>query len=96
MPQGNEKTLKEAIEAMIKAYKYEDKLQEIDIQNAWECAMGKLIAKYTHEVRFKNGQLFVTLTAPPLREELNYRKEEIKVLVNKELGKDVVTEVIIK
>lgn len=96
MPQGNEKTLKEALEAMIRAYKFEDKLREIDIQHAWESAMGKLIAKYTSEVRFKNGQLFVILTAPPLREELNYRKEEIKTLVNKELGKDLVTEVIIK
>ncbi|NLF43573.1 MAG: DUF721 domain-containing protein [Bacteroidales bacterium] len=96
MAGNNEQTLKEALEALVKAYRMEDKLQEIDIQHAWESAMGKLIAKHTKEIRFKNGQLFVVITIPPLKEELLYTREKVIAHLNKELGKDLIRELIIK
>jgi hypothetical protein len=58
--------------------------------------MGKTIAKYTHSIRIINKTLFVTTHVAPLKQELIYQKEKIKLRVNEALGENVIEEVAIQ
>ena len=62
----------------------------------WEEIMGKTIAKYTEEIRIINDTLFITTHVGPLKQELIFQKEKIKLRVNEALGKNLIKEIIIK
>ena len=93
---GNEETMKTAIDRLMKAYKLDSKLSEIDIVNSWEKLMGKAIANKTEEIFIRDKKLFIRLSSSVLRQELSYAKSKIVELINKQAGSEIVTEVILK
>ena len=58
--------------------------------------MGKTIAKYTERIHIINGTLFITTNVAPLKQELLYQKETIKLRVNEALGNKDIKEVVIQ
>jgi predicted nucleic acid-binding Zn ribbon protein len=62
----------------------------------WEEVMGKTIAKYTENIKVINKTLFVTTNVAPLKQELIYQKEKIKLRVNEALGEKVIDEIVIQ
>ena len=58
--------------------------------------MGKTIAKYTDNIKIINKTLFITTNVAPLKQELSYQKEKIKLRVNEALGNNDIQEVIIQ
>jgi len=95
MKKGNEVTMGEAIEEMIHSLKLSSGLYEAKIQGTWETVMGKTIARYTKSINLKGGKLYLTIESAPLKNELFYSREKIKDIFNKELGADVIKEVLI-
>jgi predicted nucleic acid-binding Zn ribbon protein len=93
---GNEETLKTAIERLMKVYKLESKMSEVNIVNSWEKLMGKTIASKTEEIFIRDKKLFIRLSSSVLRQELSYAKSKIVELINKEAGTEIVSEVILK
>jgi hypothetical protein len=93
---GNEETLKTAIDRLMKAYKLDSKMSEINIVNSWEKLMGRTIANKTEEIFIRDKKLFIRLSSSVLRQELSYAKSKIVELINKEAGNEIVTEVILK
>ena len=57
--------------------------------------MGKNIQKYTFKVIYKKGILHVKLKSSVLREELTYEKLKIIKLINTELGKEYIKDLVI-
>jgi hypothetical protein len=51
---------------------------------------------YTKEVILKGSTLYVTLTSSVLREELSHGKQKIIIMLNDELRKDVVKELVLR
>ena len=92
---GNEFTLKDAIETMLKEYGLEEKIRELHISNAWEKLMGKTIHIRTESVRLRKRKLYIKVNSSVLREELHYAKGKVLDLINKEFEKPVADEVII-
>ena len=92
---GNEYTLKEALDEMLKTYRLDTKLSETKVVNAWEKVMGAVITKYTKEVRVRDGVLYITLTSAAVKHELSYRRTEIAQQLNAECGADIIREVVI-
>jgi predicted nucleic acid-binding Zn ribbon protein len=92
---GNEYTLKEALAEMLKTYRLDTRLSETQVVNAWEKVMGAIIAKYTKEVRMRDGVLYVTMTSATVKNELSYRRTEIAQQLNAECGSEIVKEVVI-
>ncbi len=92
---GNEYTMKEALNEMLKTYRLDTKLGETKVINAWEKVMGAVIAKYTKEVRVRDGVLYITLTSAAVKQELSYRRTEIAQQLNAECGADIIREVVI-
>ena len=86
--------LKEGLEALVRAYRLQGKLDEVTIVASWERVMGKAVAQKTKEVYVSKGKLFVRLTSSPLKHELVMAKTRVLELLNSEVGSQVVTEVI--
>jgi hypothetical protein len=58
--------------------------------------MGNGVNSYTREVTLKGKTLYVSLTSSVLREELQFGKQKIITMINEELRKEVVTDVILR
>ncbi|MDB5281800.1 MAG: hypothetical protein JWO06_875 [Bacteroidota bacterium] len=91
----NNVTLSEALDMMVSELKLKVKLDESRIKDAWALLMGKPIVKYTYSVSFKDGKLYIKIESAALKQELNYSRDKIKELFNKELGEEVIKDVVI-
>lgn len=96
MSKHNEHSLKNAIQLLLKTYKLDDRLAERRLIGSWESVMGSMIAKHTTDIYIKHQQLFVTLDSAALRNELSLAKSKIVKLLNDEVGKSVINEVILR
>ncbi|MHA6248626.1 DUF721 domain-containing protein [Pontibacter sp. CAU 1760] len=84
----------ESLKALMKAYRLDGKLGEVQLVQNWEKIMGKPIALKTQQLYFKDGKLFVCLTSAPLKHELNMSKRKVIDLLNIEAGSEVVKDVV--
>jgi hypothetical protein len=91
----NDITIGQALEMMVDDLKLRSKLNESRIRDGWAEIMGKPIAKYTSSVSLREGKLYIKIESAALKQELNYSREKIMELFNKELGANVVRDVVI-
>ena len=96
MSDKNQYTLKEAIKEMLKAYRLDGRLKELNLLNSWEKIVGKMIAKHTQDVYINNKKLFIKVDSDALRHELLYSREKIKNSMNEEAGEELIEDVILK
>ena len=80
----------------IKDNKLETGLDKVGVKEAWHSVMGKAISKYTTNVMLERDTLYIQLSSSVLREELSYGKEKIIKLLNEELGKDLISKLILR
>ncbi len=71
-------------------------MDRINVQEAWKALMGNGVNSYTKEVVLKGSTLYVSLTSAVLREELSYGKQKIIKMINEEIGKEVIKEVVLR
>jgi hypothetical protein len=95
MRNKNSVTIKQALEMMVSDLKIKGKLDESRIRDAWATVMGKPIAKYTTNISLNKSKLYVQVNSAALKHELNYSREKIKEVFNKELGEPIIKDVII-
>jgi len=93
MSNKNEKPLKGLIDRMLRAYGLGNKLDEMGLVKSWEKIVGKMIARHTSDIYFKDGVLYVQLDSAPLRQELSYAKSKLIEKLNQEAGKNMVTNI---
>ena len=86
----------DAIKHFLNGSRIKGGIQALQINEVWEKVMGKTIARYTDQIKVINRTLFITTTVAPLKQELLYQKEKIKLRVNEALGEKVIDEVIIQ
>lgn len=96
MSKHNEQSIKEAIEALLKTYKLDDKLNEKKLISSWNEVMGKMISNHTTDLYIRNKQLFVSLDSAALKNELSLAKSKIVEMLNKASGKEIINDVIFK
>jgi len=90
---SNEITIKQAIEQLLKAYRLDDKMNEVRLINSWEKVVGKLISKHTTNLYIKKKKLFVSLDSAALKTELSYSKEKIIEMLNNEVGQKTINDI---
>jgi hypothetical protein len=93
---SNESSIGDVLKAFIETNKLQAGMDKIDVQQAWKSLMGNGVNSYTKEVVLKGTTLYVALTSAVLREELSYGKQKIIKMINDELGKEVVKEVVLR
>ncbi len=93
---SNESSISEVLQQFIQQNKLETGMDKIDVEQAWKNLMGNGVNNYTQEVILKGTTLYVKLTSAVLREELGYGKQKIIAMINEELKREVVKEVVLR
>jgi len=93
---GNNLNMGEALQEFIKKNKLEKGLDKVDAQEAWAKLMGNGVNNYTTAIELRNSTLFVSLSSSVLREELSLGKSKIITMLNEELGKDLITKLVLR
>ena len=89
-------SMRDAIQEFLNKSRIKGDIQALQIEELWEKLMGKTISRYTENLKIINRTLFITTNVAPLKQELLYQKEKIKLRVNEALGEKLIDEVIIK
>lgn len=96
MKKANEQSLGDLLKSVINEWHWNDKINEKKIIASWSNIMGPQISQYTEEIKYEKNILIVQLKSAPLRTELNYAKTKIIANINKEMGSEVVKNIVFK
>jgi predicted nucleic acid-binding Zn ribbon protein len=89
-------SLGDAIRQFLQGSRLKGDIQALQIEEVWERVMGKTVARYTENLKVINKTLFITTHVAPLKQELMYQKEKIKLRVNEAMGEKIIEEVVIQ
>ena len=97
MERNDAKPLKAAIQQFIRAHRMQGKLDEVDVVKAWGVVFGVFVEKQTRSLRLQlDGKLWVKLDSGPLNEVLLMAKVKMVDLLNEELGRPLIKEIVIQ
>ncbi len=72
----------------------ESPLNEYRLIQSWETVLGKAIARYTGQMYIKNQTLYVHLTSPALRQNLQMSRQTLVRRLNEAVGAQVITDIV--
>ena len=90
---SKEAPLKDVIEKLMKAYRLDGKMKELDIIDAWPEMMGIAVSNRTKNITIKNKTLFLTMDSAVMRDELLHGKQIIIQRINEKAGCDLINDV---
>ncbi|HLO73553.1 MAG TPA: DUF721 domain-containing protein [Flavobacterium sp.] len=93
---NEESPIGDVLKQFISQNKLEAGMNVVNVRDAWKNLMGNGVNNYTTEIQLKGSTLYVALSSAVLREELSYGKDKIIKMINEELRKDVVTNLILR
>ncbi|MCF8277377.1 MAG: DUF721 domain-containing protein [Flavobacteriales bacterium] len=93
---SNQQPLKEVIDDWLAKHPAADKAKETRVAHLWGALLGPSVKNRTTSLYFRNGILQVKLDSSVLRNELSFAKASIIQNMNKELGEELVLEIIMK
>ena len=93
---NNQCTIGDILKQIIEVNKLQSGMDQIDVKDAWRNLMGNGVNSYTKNIVLKGSTLYVELTSAVLREELSHGKSKIIKMINEELKRDVVRDVILR
>lgn len=86
----------DALQEFVQKNKLQKGLDKVHVKDVWNAQMGPAIAKYTSGIKLENSTLYIQLTSSVLREELSYGKEKIIKMLNEELGRELITKLVLR
>ena len=92
---GEIKDISKVLEDVISQKHFKVGIDNLRVQEAWVKTMGENIQKYTYSVKFKRGILYIKLKSSVLKEELIFEKNKVIKLINAELGKEYVKDLVL-
>ncbi|WP_417940036.1 DUF721 domain-containing protein [Flavobacterium sp. RS13.1] len=93
---NNESTIGAVLQQIIQVNKLQPGMDLVDVKDAWANLMGNGVKRYTKNVVLKGSTLYVELGSAVLREELSHGKSKIVKMINEELGREVVKDVVLR
>ena len=93
---NEESPISDVLKQFISQNKLEAGMDVVNVREAWKNLMGNCVNNYTTEIQLKGSVLYVALSSAVLREELSYGKDKIIKMINEELRKDLVTNLILR
>ncbi|MCT4582037.1 MAG: DUF721 domain-containing protein [Flavobacteriales bacterium] len=91
---SEEERIDDVVNKLLKAYGLTKNYDEYEAVNSFKKIMGAPIVKYTQEIRLKNKRMYIKLTSSVIREELSMGKSKIIKMINEDLGKVVVLDIV--
>ena len=93
---NNQSTIGDVLKEIIQVNKLQPGMDQISVKEAWVSLMGNGVNSYTKNVVLKGSTLYVELSSAVLREELSHGKSKIITMINEELRRDIVKDVILR
>lgn len=93
---NEESPIGDVLKQFISQNKLEAGMDVVNVRDAWKNLMGNGVNNYTTEIQLKGSTLYVALSSAVLREELSYGKDKIIKMINEELRKDLITQLILR
>ena len=93
---NNTNNVGDIIRKLMKNPKLAEKMDELDALDVWKELIGDSLQKFVVGAKVRKGNLHVKLSSSVLRNELSYKKNELKEKINQKLGKEIVKEIILK
>ena len=93
---SNESPIGDVLQQIIQLNRLQPGIDQISVKEAWISLMGNGVNSYTKNVALKGNTLYVELSSAVLREELSYGKDKIIKMINDELRRDIVKEVVLR
>ena len=93
---NEESPIGDVLKQFISQNKLEAGMDVVNVRDAWKNLMGNGVNNYTTEIQLKGSTLYVALSSAVLREELSYGKDKIIKMINEELRKDLVTNLVLQ
>ncbi len=94
MRKANDKSIKEALEQMLKVYKIKRRFDETAVVAHWPEIVGKAVANRTRELYISNKKLFIRIESSVIKNELMLMRTQIIQKINEEAGDVLVEEII--
>lgn len=93
---NDQSTVGDILQQIIQVNKLQGGIDQIDVREAWKNLMGNGVNHYTKNVVLKGTTLYVELSSAVLREELSHGRSKIVAMINEELRRDVVKDVVLR
>ncbi len=90
-----EKRIQEVLRQLVQDLRWDDPLIETAVRKVWATRMGTTINGYTREIFFRKGKLYIRLSSATLKQEMHYEREKIRRMMHQQLGREVISEVVI-
>ncbi|MBP5258170.1 MAG: DUF721 domain-containing protein [Prevotella sp.] len=87
------KSIADVVAQFIREEGLETPLMQKRLIDAWEQVTGKVVARYTIDKFIKNQTLFVKMSNPALRADLQMMRTELTRKLNAAVGSQVIAEV---
>ena len=87
--------IKSIIGIFLKNNKLENGLLDLEVKKVWYEIMDNGIANYTIDTKLKNSTLYIKLSSPALKHELNYGKQKLVRMINKKFDKEIIEKIVI-
>lgn len=91
----NDKSIKEALDQLLKVYKLQRKFDETALIAAWPELMGPAIANRTKEIYIRDKKLFIRVESSVIKNELVMMRSQILEKMNEQAGETVIEEIVL-
>ena len=89
-------SLKDILKKFSNKPKLKKKLNGVEALDQLNTILGKNLQSYITNKYFQNGIIYIHLSSSVLRSELSYQKQELIDNINKNIGRKIVKEIILK
>ena len=96
MRKRNSEQIGDVIRKVLRQEGLETPLNEYRLVQAWKDVVGDAISKYTTNIYIKNQMLYVHLSSSVLRHELMMGRELLVKNLNKQVGAQVIVNIIFR
>lgn len=93
---SNQSTVGDVLKQIIQVNKLQPGMDQIYVKEAWKNLMGNGVNSYTKNVVLRGSTLYVELSSSVLREELSHGKSKIIAMINEELQREVIKDVVLR
>jgi hypothetical protein len=94
--EGNQHSIGDILKDIIGENRLQPGIDQVAVRDAWKSLMGNGVNHYTRSIALKASTLYVELSSAVLREELSFGKSKIIAMINEELGREVVKDVVLR
>ncbi len=92
---SNQQPLKDVIDDWLNLHPMARRAKETQIIHLWGDLLGQMVRNHTTSITFRKGRLMVKLDSAAIRHELSFARTQIVEGLNKELGSEMVTELVL-